>query len=378
VACILVLAVVAAALPVMMGCSAAGAGGTIPLAGSGMLIPGYVQTTPTNPALALPVYWHDGVLTLLSTGTQSNGYALSVVVKGNDVYIIGYTENGTTASTQTPAYWLNGALHTLPLPGAGSGTALNGALDPSGSLYITGQFFSSTSGLSQPGYWKDGTWVPLSMMLGTFASPNGIAESMFIDQATGDIYCCGWLADAAGLDEPVYWLNGTPHPVSLASLPGATHGAHVQMVELPPFMPSLTVLLQIKDGSGQTSPAYMVGSTITPVSTSPDVHGAVWFVFPSPAGDHYGTGMIGTFSGYTTLEPAYWLNWAPHVLPTPAGQPYGNAAEILFSGGHRYTVGTANDSNGISSAIYWVDETLNVLSSGGYAGASLGGTFVFD
>jgi len=94
---------VAALVLNITACNQSGGGGSLPpLAGKGILKVGYVQTDLSDPNLTLPCYWKDGVLTLLTTGTQSNGRAQGIAVNGTDVYIIGSTESGTTQSTQKP------------------------------------------------------------------------------------------------------------------------------------------------------------------------------------------------------------------------------------------------------------------------------------
>jgi hypothetical protein len=356
-------------LPLIAGCNAAGAGGSNgPLVGSGFIISGTIQTTALNPGLTLPAYWKDGALSLLSTGSQTNGGANNVEIQGTDIYFFGFTENGTTNNSKTPVYWKNGSLHTLTLPGGYYGVASDGKFDSLGHLYIRGNAYSATS-VEQPGYWIDGVWTPLSRTLSSGTATTGTADNILLVDTSDHVYASGWLTDpSSGLQVPVYWRDGTLNEVSLAAVPGATYGGAVMAVESPPLTPSVTMLLSINDSSYNPTPAYKIGGNpIVQVSTSP---GSVWFVFPSPSGDQYATGMTGSWSA--GAYPTYWLNWTVHALPTPAGKPFGTSEVAYISGSHVTISGTLWGSDGLNAAALWIDGALSVLTNGGYAGASQG------
>jgi hypothetical protein len=121
----------------------------------------------------------------------------------------------------------------------------------------------------------------------------------------------------------------------------------------------MTLLLYIWDSSGNTYPAYMVGSTITKIPTGSVSNGMVWWMNLSPTGDLFATGMLGTWN--SMQPPVYWLNWSIRTLPTTSGQPYGFPGGAAFSGGHVYIDGCTNDLKGFQSAVIWIDEKLNVL-----------------
>ena len=148
---------------VLAGCSSPGGGGGV----QGILMSGYVQTSVTDPNVTLPCYWKDGVLNLLSTGSQTNGGVFGVNVIGKDVYFFGWTVNGSTTpwppTSQTPVYWKNGVLQTLPLPAGGTfGNAKWGFIDVSGDFLVAAGGIYDASGNSILGYWKNGVWTTVS------------------------------------------------------------------------------------------------------------------------------------------------------------------------------------------------------------------------
>lgn len=358
------LAVVALMLNITACNQPSGGGGGTPLAGAGLLMVGYVQTDSIDPNLTLPCYWKDGVLTLLTTGTQANGHAQNLAVNGTDVYIFGWTESGVNYLTNKPVYWVNGVIHTLPLPTGTYGLAHEGGFDSSGNLFIKGLVTSISTWKNIPGYWENGAWIPLSMTLASGTATEGDAGNGWIDY-NGDHYFDGWLRDpVSNMQIPVYWKNGAVNEVSLASLPGAIYGGVMANIVFPPNSSVMTLLLYVYDSSYNNTPAYMVGSTITKIPTGSVSNGMVWWMNLSPTGDLYATGSLGG------QPPVYWLNWSIRTLPTPSGQPYGASGGASFSGGHVYINGSTNDSNGFSSAVIWIDEKLNVLDKGNYYGAA--------
>jgi hypothetical protein len=332
-----------------------------PVVGSGLLMSGSVQTSSIDPGLTLPCYWKDGILNTLPTGSQSNGAAYGVTVHGADVYIFGFTQTGTSWTTRTPVYWKNGVLNTLSPPANSFGQAGWGKFDSSGTLYIRGAVWSTSSG--NPvicGFWKGGSWTPLPMLTAT----NGDSNETIIIDSSGNVYFSGSLT-ISGVQVPVYWENGgTPVQVSLTSVSGAIYGGTVTGVVPTPYASSLTILLGINDSSNYPTPAYMVGSTITAVSTGGTSNGEAWWASLSPSGVLYSTGMLGTWASNSSSQPACWTNWSICTLPTPSGQPYGSAGGAQFLGSDVYIDGNTMGSNGIGSAVYWKNGVLNVLPVG--------------
>jgi hypothetical protein len=342
----------------------------------GLLMSGYVQTSVSDPNVTLPCYWKDGVLNLLSTGSQTNGAVFGVNVIGSDVYYFGWTVNGSTSTwptvTQTPVYWKNGVIQTLTIPSGAFGNAKWGFIDVSGDFLVAGGI-SDATGNGIPGYWKNGVWTPLSMTLASGTATNGDASWSLTWDSSGNIYNGGYLEDPVShLQVPVYWKNGTVNQISLASV-GGTKGGIVEGYELPPIVSSLTILLTVNDSSGNPMPAYMVNGTITMAQGTSN--GYAWDAVLSPSGDLYATGMLG--ASWATPQPVYWKNWSIHTLPMPAGYPYGIAGGAEFAGSDIYIDGTVQNASGFSSAVYWKNGALNVQTSGGYVGAGQNG-YILD
>jgi hypothetical protein len=241
---------------------------------------------------------------------------------------------------------------------------------------VKGTVQSLSTGYWIPGFWKNGAWNTLSMTLPNGRTAvNGNPGGWGID-TNGDAYFGGSLLDpVSGYQVPVYWKNGAIHEVSLASLAGAIYGGTVVSIVLPPYAAAFTLLLAINDNLFNGYPAYMVGGSITKVTTGSQSNGTVWWANLSPSGDVYATGMIGRWNDLQ--PPVYWLNWSLRTLPTPSGKPYGGSGGAQFSGGHVYIDGNPQNASGFQSCVFWIDEVLSVLDDGGYFGAG-GGAYIFE
>jgi hypothetical protein len=105
-----------------------------------MFSPGTLQVSATNSGLTVPVYWKNGVATLLSTGAQPYGSAEGYTIVGTTIYIAGYIFN-SDQTIYTPVLWTNGQLSTLTLPTGITANLPNwiqASSDPSGNIYIRG------------------------------------------------------------------------------------------------------------------------------------------------------------------------------------------------------------------------------------------------
>lgn len=336
----------------------------------GLLFFGSVQTSASDPNLTLPCYWNKGVLTLLPTGSQPNGSVRGYCAVGNDVYAFGTTQTGSASNTQTPVYWKNGELHTLPLPPNTRGAAQQGGFDASGNLYVRSDVTLTSTGAGIPGFWKNDAWNPLSMTLPDGTASWGSSNNGWTIHGN-DIYFAGWLSDPlSGLTVPVYWENGVAKEVSLSSVPAAIYGGYVSAIIFPPYVATLTYLIVMNTATGGV-PAYMIGSTITRISTGSAASGNAWWAELSPSGDLYAGGMIGPWP--PSLAPVYWKNWSLVFPPTPNGYTVGNSGGPQFAGDDVYFDGNVWNANGFELAVYWKNGVLNVLPIGNYFGSSEGG-----
>jgi len=347
----------------------------------GLLFAISVQTSASNTGLTLPATVKNGALTLLATGSQSYGAANGVSLHGTDVYVFG-TIFSSAANSQTPVYWKNGTLNSLTIPaGIASMASQQGWIDSAGNFYIRATNINYSGANSVLGYWKNWAWVSLPMTLpaeSTAATQGNSFEGMSEDQS-GNIYVNGYLTDPiSGLQVPVYWENGSLYAVSLSSVSGASYGGQVQAVVSSPSLSSFTLLLTIDSSSSVPSPYYMVGNTITqalPAGATSINGGTVWWAAQSPSGVVYGTGQSGT-SWPPSYPPAYVDNWSTLVaLPTPSGQPNGFTGGANFYGNDVYIDGNTYSSSGLSSAVYWKNEALNLILPSGtaYVGSVEGG-----
>jgi hypothetical protein len=179
-----------------------------------------MDTTTTN---SLPVYWKNGVPTLLSKSNWAGSSgANSIAVSGNDVYTA--ISGMVFASNITNYYWQaeylkNGTVIVLPNP-SGTDEAQADSIVVSGSdVYIAGVASDSTTGNSVNLYWKNGTPVVLS-------NPSGTSTEMFtvfansIAVSGSNVYVVGTVHEnTTGTELPVFWQNGTatilPNPGGL-------------------------------------------------------------------------------------------------------------------------------------------------------------------
>ncbi len=162
-------------------------GGDVYAAGSSTHLNGV-----TGGYVNLTTYWKNGVATILPNPLPGfiNGFADGIAVSGNDVYMVGYDDQGE--------YWKNGT--AMPLTG-GQG-ANPWAIALSGNdVYIAGQvnnannFFVAT-------LWKNGTAAPLSD-----GTSNAVAFSITINGS--DVYTAGYTSKG-NKPIPTYWQNSRP------------------------------------------------------------------------------------------------------------------------------------------------------------------------
>lgn len=139
------------------------------------------------------VYWKNGELITVASGTLGNTSGGSIAVKDNDVYIAGMLDGDLM-------YWKNGA--SVPLEGE-SGEVTDIAVAGNGDVYVSGYTFGSPD-VAQ--YWKNGEKIALGT--GERASQ---ANAIFIEN--GDVYVAGWetvprSSGSGTVRIARYWKNG--------------------------------------------------------------------------------------------------------------------------------------------------------------------------
>src|SRR5690606_37418807 len=118
------------------------------------------------------VYWKNGELVTVASGTLGNTSGGSIAVKGNDVYIAGMLDGDLM-------YWKNGV--SVPLEGE-PGEVSDIAVAGNGDVYVAGYTFGSPD-VAQ--YWKNGEKITLGT--GERASR---ANAIFVENS--DVYVAGW------------------------------------------------------------------------------------------------------------------------------------------------------------------------------------------
>jgi len=351
-------------------------------------VTGNAQVSTSNTGYTVPVYWYNGTLMTLPTGSQPYGQAEGYAVYGTDIYIGGNTWDASY--NYTCVYWKNGTLKTLTPP---AGVVYRGGyeqfqIDASGNTYMRGSFTNALNGNTNnsiPGYWYNGTYTPLSMVLpdGTATSGNA-SDGEFLNTANGanDYYVCGYLVDpTTNLQVPVYWKNGVVNVVPMGSIATASvNGGSVQAIEPSPYMANLTALITGNDAHWNSIPAYVVNGTVTPISTGSYSNGVAWWAWTTSSGDIYANGWVGNSVNMGgSVNTYYWKNWGLTLAtpPTLAGAGGNsltcNSLNSLNQIGNQVVFSaTFSNTNGLNSAVYWIQGgAATVLPVSGYAGGSV-------
>jgi hypothetical protein len=131
-----------------------------------------------NDSLTMGMYWKNGVPTYLQT-TESGysvGPVLSILISGTDVYMLANLVADNNGFQYSPAYWKNGVEHDLPLNwGATSGYA-NSIFIYNNDVYVAGITNSDPPQDINPKvvYWVNGVEHLVD------SSPGAIAYSIFV------------------------------------------------------------------------------------------------------------------------------------------------------------------------------------------------------
>jgi hypothetical protein len=323
------------------------------------LFAGSVQTT--SPSLTLPAYWKNGVFSLLPTGSQTNGVARSIMIVKNSVYIDGYTEDGSTATTMTPVYWKDGALVTLSTGLGAYGEARGGmAITSDGDVYIAGDVTDVTDSTSftYPVYWKNGIPYSLPLLKGTLYG--GQANSCFVAPGTDTPVFYGYVNDSTGYPQPVYWSGVNGNTATVNELHHGTAdttavGGEMEDIQEVTISGTTTTYFLGEDEDQYWDPLvpdiWVNGNLVRQLPTGASSYGSCWGIFSPNGSDIYITGITGSWINSST-QPAYWFNYALESLPM-GGAFSGYAGGIVFINGDFYINGVVTDASGYSKPVYW-------------------------
>jgi hypothetical protein len=148
------------------------------ISGNDVYATGYTYIPDTiglTPIVQVPVYWKNGIKTILQSNNYSS-YTSSIAVKGNDVYVAGYIYNGNWNTPIMQDYrlphatlWKNGIPQTLSQTAESSSTT-NIAL--SGNDVYVGGYEGPDSVATL--YWKNGAPVRFKFAAPTMFGEGGI------------------------------------------------------------------------------------------------------------------------------------------------------------------------------------------------------------
>jgi len=243
------------------------------------------------------------------------------------------------------AYWkfqlpLDNALGT-PLPG--------GTLVTSVALSDTDVYFAGSPGL----YWKDGSAVTVPGV----SSISGIAVS------GSDVYFCGIdnLANAA------YWADGQETNL-MSTLPNISFSLTVGQIAVSGGSIFVGASVSFSYGPDTSyygnSPVYWDNGSLVYLAS----HGYGGIYYPSFSGialsgsDVYVSGNI-DIDADTMAWCGYWKNGGKVTLFNRLGDVYAVTSGIALSGEDVYVAGSYID-NGVSSAVYWKDGSMEMLPGG--------------
>jgi uncharacterized protein YjdB len=318
--------------------------------------------------------WRDGEIQPLANTATGTTRAISVAVRGGDVYVLGTWNNGGTEA----CLWLNG-VH-MPFGTAYRDTPSGMAVAADGTVYVSGPKGLVGIDIATGAWWdvRDsfGNLYP-TYTLGTCASGNDVYavgwgrtttnDASYWDQFrnlhvlprentayaeaegvrvvdTGDVYVAG--RDNSGA-RPVYWVNSVLHPLPYSGSGTFAYVAHargvasgqVPIASVTMDVPALTVFVNV--------PATMTATVLPANATNPglrwwtsngDISGTITGTTLTVTATAVGTGTI-TARAFNGMEavcqvtaipvPAASISLAPTSLDLPTGYTETVTATLL-------------------------------------------------
>lgn len=147
---------------------------------------------------SIAVYWKNGIKMSLGGASYNGSGATSIFVKGDDVYIAGWT-SGSSSSREIPVYWKNGMINYLPNDTFDGNMRAYSIMVVGNDVYVLGRG-ATTYANDNAKYWRNG--VATNLVKDKKSEFQGIyAYSMYV--RNNDVYI-------AGVDgyRPIYWENG--------------------------------------------------------------------------------------------------------------------------------------------------------------------------
>jgi hypothetical protein len=289
------------------------------VSGKNVYLAGYESDNNNNTPGALPAYWLNGAVNLLSDSSGA-AYPNCIFVSGSDVYVGGVTEYQADTShipytTPTVNYPYLGSIATLwkngtdiTLPGAYSvglvgGFGYDAHDDYVSAIYVAGNNVYVAGGSFMDNYharyWVNGMPVDLTSGPTPAAGNNDYPNTTSIYASGNDVYVGGF--QATGIQPvAIYWKNGVPVFLSTDSLSGSeatsifVSGSDVYVAGYQNINNYSRAMLW-KNGT----PATLTGGDTASVATSVVVAG----------NDVYVSGYQWVVGGYYIAT--YWHNGVP-------------------------------------------------------------------
>jgi len=164
----------------------------IAASGTDVYVAGYINYGALYGNKTVAKYWKNGSPVALSDTSISSGNAISILISGNDVYVLGFLGGLAT-------YWKNGSPVTIADSSQHAG--VSGFTVSGDDVYVVG---SSSGGAT---YWKNGNPVILAD-----TSQHVIATSITV--SGNDVYVTGYYYGLIGSIGALYWKNGNPVTLS--------------------------------------------------------------------------------------------------------------------------------------------------------------------
>ena len=147
----------------------------------------------------VPKLWKNGEPQPLDL--SDDGYAYSVAVSGDDVYVAGYAQVSTDEGPVSKAVlWKNGAATVLN-PQTGTSAVAYSVLVSDGDVYVSGYHWQRGDDFNTPVVWKNGAIQRLPAM------PRG-GTAYSVSVSGQDVHVAGRCFDARNEPRAAYWING--------------------------------------------------------------------------------------------------------------------------------------------------------------------------